>query len=289
MKFLKGLLKCLFWLLILALLVAPLGLIYQISSAEMLEYQTPTVPDLRESAYGTVVQARREDVQEYVTVSGSFVSQSFAYMDLTQRDPSLIRWLVEEGDEIQQGQVLGTYRGEDVVSELSGILEERNTYNPENAYLRVRLLEPLLLECRIPDQTLKALKRTDAALTTADGRDVRLEYTALTKNDDGTTTVRLAIDGVDYAYGQEQKELRLLTGRVYSQALVLEAKCVYQKEPGENNPWYVRRVTKEGYFVQERKVGIGYSNGELICVTGVSEGDYFDSGYKAIVEGGRGP
>ncbi len=286
MKFLKGLLKCLFWLLILALLVAPLGLIYQISSAEMLEYQTPTAPDLRESAYGTVVQARREDVLEYVTVSGNFVSQTFAYMDLTQRDPSLIRWLVEEGDEIQQGQVLGTYRGEDVISEQSGILEERNTYNPENAYLRVRLLEPLLLQCQVSDKTLKAIKQAEATLTTEDGRNVILEYAARTKNDDGTTTVRLTIDGADYAYGQVQKDLRLLTGRVYSQALVLEAKCLYQKEAGENSPWFVRKVTKEGYFVQELEVGTGYSNGELICVTGVSEGDYFDSGYKAIAEGG---
>lgn len=286
MKFLKGLLKCLFWLLILALLVAPLGLIYQISSAEMLEYQTPTAPDLRESAYGTVVQARREDVLEYVTVSGNFVSQTFAYMDLTQRDPSLIRWLVEEGDEIQQGQVLGTYRGEDVISEQSGILEERNTYNPENAYLRVRLLEPLLLQCQVSDKTLKAIKQAEATLTTEDGRNVILEYAARTKNDDGTTTVRLTIDGADYAYGQVQKDLRLLTGRVYSQALVLEAKCLYQKEAGENSPWFVRKVTKEGYFVQELEVGTGYSNGELICVTGVAEGDYFDSGYKAIAEGG---
>lgn len=286
MKFLKGLLKCLFWLLILALLVAPLGLIYQISSAEMLEYQTPTAPDLRESAYGTVVQARREDVLEYVTVSGNFISQTFAYMDLTQRDPSLIRWLVEEGDEIQQGQVLGTYRGEDVISEQSGILEERNTYNPENAYLRVRLLEPLLLQCQVSDKTLKAIKQAEATLTTEDGRNVILEYAARTKNDDGTTTVRLTIDGADYAYGQVQKDLRLLTGRVYSQALVLEAKCLYQKEAGENSPWFVRKVTKEGYFVQELEVGTGYSNGELICVTGVAEGDYFDSGYKAIAEGG---
>lgn len=286
MKFLKGLLKCLFWLLILALLVAPLGLIYQISSAEMLEYQTPTAPDLRESAYGTVVQARREDVLEYVTVSGNFISQTFAYMDLTQRDPSLIRWLVEEGDEIQQGQVLGTYRGEDVISEQSGILEERNTYNPENAYLRVRLLEPLLLQCQVSDKTLKAIKQAEATLTTEDGRNVILEYAARTKNDDGTTTVRLTIDGADYAYGQVQKDLRLLTGRVYSQALVLEAKCLYQKEAGENSPWFVRKVTKDGYFVQELEVGTGYSNGELICVTGVAEGDYFDSGYKAIAEGG---
>ncbi len=286
MKFLRGLLKCLFWLLILALLVAPLGLIYQISSAEMLEYQTPTAPDLRESAYGVVTQTRREDVQEYVTVSGTFASQTYAYQDLTQRDPSLIRWLVEEGQEIQAGQVLGTYRGEDVTAELTGILAERNTYNPENAYLRVLLLEPLTLECRVSDETRKAFSRPDADLATEDGLAVTLDYISLSRNDDGTTTVRLSIEAGDYAYGQELKNLRVFTGRVYPQALVLEAKCLYQKEPGENNPWYVRQVTKDGYFVQEQKVGVGYSNGELVCVTGVSEGDYFDSGYKAIVEGG---
>ena len=33
-------------------------------------------------------------------------------------------------------------------------------------------------------------------------------------------------------------------------------------------------------------VTIGYSNGRTVCVTGAEEGKYYDSGYKAVLEGG---
>ena len=172
MKIVKKLVSGLFWLLIIALLVAPLGLIYQISADEMEAYQTPETPVLRETSMGEACQAMRIDLRESVRVSGKFVSASYAYMELDQRTPSSIRWL-----------------------------------------------------------------------------------------------------------------LAIYTGRVYNGTLVLPEDCVYQKEDQEDAPWYVRQVTEDGFLIGEQEVQVGYSDGEYVCVTGVEEGAWFDSGYKAIAGG----
>lgn len=87
-----------------------------------------------------------------------------------------------------------------------------------------------------------------------------------------------------YAYGMEVKELKLLTGRSYLQTLILSAKCLYQKEEGPDQPWYARRVTADGYFLEEVEMEVGYSNGAVVCVSGINEGDYFDTGYQAIAK-----
>lgn len=283
MKIWKALLKGLFWVLIIALMIAPLFLIYQISNEEMQEYATPEAPYLRETAIGAARQATRQDVYEYITVSGTFTSSAYEYIELNYKTPSSIRWIVGIGDEIQEGQVLGTYKGEDVVSTLTGILVEMNTYSSD-AYLRVRLLEPVELSCRVEDQVLSILKRFDS-MTTDSGEKVTLVYASRQKNPDGTTDVRLSIESDRFTYGQEVEDLNILTGRCYNRTLVLPVSCVYQKEPGEDQPWYARKVTEDGILIQEMEVKVGYSNGEYVCVTGVQEGDWFDSGYKAIAGG----
>lgn len=283
MRFIKGLFTCIFWLLIIALMVAPLYLIYEISQAEMAEYQTPEAPVLREVSIGDVVQATRDDVAEYITVSGSFISNTYVYQELDYKYPSEIRWHVSTGDEIQEGQVLGTYRGKDVVSEATGIIDQMNAYSSD-AYLRIRLFTPVELECRVDDRTLSVLKRSEA-LATVDGSAVSLVFASSMKNADGTTNVRLSIETEKYTFGQELQELQIMTGRVYQQTIVLPADCVYQKTPGDNEPWYVRQVTENGIYIMEIEVQLGYTNGDLVCVSGITEGTYYDSGYKAVAGG----
>lgn len=285
MKVLKAILKCLFWVLILALLVAPLGLIYEISNREMEAYQAPEVPKLKEMAYGEVVQAQRTDILEYLTVSGKFTSDTFAYMELDYRYPNRIRWHYGVGDEVQEGQVLGTYNGKEILSQYTGIISEMNYYDTENSYIKINLLSPVVLECNVSSSTLSSLRRSEE-LTLSGGQAVTLLYAAQVRNPDGTTKVKLSIDNDRYYYGQELEKLDIYTGNKYMQALVLPADCLYQTEPGEDNPWYARKVTAEGQFMQEVEVGIGYSNGYHVCVTGVGEGDYFDAGYAEVVKGG---
>ena len=245
MKIMKNVLKVVFWLLIFALLLAPLGLIYEIS--------------------------------------GTFISREYAYIELTQKNPGEIRWDVQVGDEIQVDQVLGTYDGKQILSTMDGILMDINAY-ASKPYLKVQLLTGLELECNLSDKVIKQLRRAEA-LTTQDGVPVSITYIANVKNDDGSSRVLLKVESDSCFYGEAVKDLKLYTGYVYTGALVLPEKCLYQKNVGDDQPWYVRQVTEDGYFIEELEVQRGYSNGDLVCVTGIEEGTFYDNGYQVIAEG----
>ncbi len=284
MKIWKGVGKALFWLLILALLATPLALIFQLSAAELAEYEVALPPVIHDAAYGNVIQASRTDMAEYTTISGTFVSSAYAYQELDYRSPNLIRWEAAVGDPIVEGQTIGYYDDEPILAAHTGIIRQVQTY-AENAYLQVQLLEPLELECKVPDRVKSVLSRSKDSLTTEGGAAVQILYQSPIQNSDGTTTLRLAIGGMAGTFGQSLKDEKLYTGHVYQNALVLDVDCVYQKERGEDAPWFVREVDAGGSFLREVEVKLGYSDGRLVCVSGVEEGAYFDDGYKAVVEG----
>lgn len=279
MNFLKSLAKGFFWLLILCLLVAPLALIYEISAREMEQYATPTAPVFHETAYGALAQAKRMDLQDYIIVSGVFQSDTYEYMELTQQEPAKIRWAVGVGDEVLVGQILGTYSGRGIVSTVEGLVTEINVYN--DSYLKVRTFAPVVLEIQVDQKTANALNRADS-LTTEDGVAVTVVYTARIPDANGMIAMKLSFDDAYYTLGYRVKEERLYTGTSYLQVLVLPESCLYQKVAGEDEPWYVRQVSADGYLIGEHQVSRGYSNGEYCSITGINEGEYFDTGYKAL-------
>lgn len=280
----RKLAKALFWVLILTLLVLPLGLIYQISTAEMAEYAAPDSPVIRQSSIGTPVQAARMDLDLYVTVSGSFTSTEVAFMELEYKKPYDIRWIVSYGDEIQVGQVLGYYYGKEVVSTVEGTISNISTSTTE-AYLMVDRFSPLVLECSVDDAVLGSMKQFMDSLTLEDGTKVTVEYIAKAKNYDGTTTVRLSLDREGDSYGTAVEDMLVYLGTGYPQVLVLPVDCVYQKTAGEDEPWYVRQVTEDGFLISEKQVALSYSNSTMAVVSGIEEGQWFDSGYKVAVRG----
>ena len=283
MRVIKGLFICIFWILIVTLMIVPLGMVYEISLAEMEQYQPPEPPVLREMSIGGVGEAIRTDVAEYITIHGNFTSNTYIYQELDYRYPEKIRWYVSCGDEIQKGQSMGFYQGSEVTAEATGIVDEINSYG-DNAYVRIQLFTPVEFESRVDERVLSILNRS-AGLTTEDGETVTLIFASNRKNADGTTNIRMTIESEKYTYGQSVDAFRLMTGRVYYGALALPANCVYQKEPGDNNPWYVRQVTALGQYMAEIEVEIGYSNGDMVCVSGISEGTFYDSGYKVVIGG----
>ena len=279
--------KCaavLFWLLILALLLAPLGLIFQISRSELAEYQTPERPVLQQAAVGGIAMATRTSVDEYVTVSGTFTSETYVYVEMEFENPSRIRWEVSTGSEVQEGQVLGYLDDEPIVSTVTGILTSIHL-NAGDSYLKFRLFAPVVLSCRVDERTLSALEKRAESLITLKGEKVTLLFASQQKNPDGTINVRLSVDTDRYTYGEVLEGLKIQTGRSYQGVVVLPLDCVYQKVQGDAYPWYVRQVTEDGIFVQEVEVEIGYISGNQVCVNGIAEGTYYDTGYKAVAGG----
>lgn len=281
MNIVKRIARVLFWVLIIALLVSPLGILYEISQREMAEYQVHALPALTQTSIGRVLQVTRQDVQEYFTVSGVFQSSESAYQQLTIENPGLIRWEVTSGDEIQAGQVMGTYNGENVVAEFSGIIERINT--GADPYVKVKLLDKLVLEATVSKSALAIIKRS-MNMTTEAGESVRLTYTSNLKSANGDRRIQLTIDSDAYSYGTSVN-LKIYTGLSYPQVLVVHQDCVYQRNPGADNPWYVRTVTQNGEVIGEQQVEIAFTMGNLVCISGVAEGTYCDAGYKDIVGG----
>lgn len=284
MHYIKQGLTVIFWLLIIALLATPIGLIYQISRAEMAEYQTPERPVLQQGAIGGIAQATRTSMEEYVTVSGSFTSENHVYVEMEFENPNRIRWEVSSGSEVQEGQVMGYLDGEAILAPVTGILTSIHL-NSGDSYLKFRLFTPVVLSCRVDERTLSVLQKRAETLTTLEGESVKLLFASQQKNSDGTINVRLSIDTDRYTYGEVLPELMIKTGRTYQGVLVLPLECVYQKTQGDGYPWYVRQVSEEGVFLQEIEVELGYQSETMICVDGIPEGTYYDTGYKAIAGG----
>ncbi len=280
----RKVLKGLFWILIVVMLLLPLGLIYQITTAEMEEYAASDSPIIRQSSIGTPIQATRMDLDLYVTVSGSFISTEVAFMDLNYKKPYDIRWIVSYGDEIQVGQVLGYYYGEEVISTLEGTVRNIAT-STTDAYIMVDCFSPLVLECSVDDTVLNSLRQFSDTLTLEDGTNVTVDYIAKTKKTDGTTVIHLSLNREGDSYGTAVKDMIVYLGTSYPQVLVLPLDCVYQKEEGEDKPWYVREVSKDGFLISEKQVTVSYSNSTMAVVSGIEEGQWFDSGYKVVVSG----
>lgn len=279
MKYLKSALKVFFWVVIIALLAAPLGILTAISQAEMAEYEPPSAPLIRETSIGTPRQSQRMNVKEYIMVNGVFTSNEIGFQELSQAEPEKIRWIVSAGEEVQTGQVLGYYDNAEVTSEMDGILEAIHTVAGD-AYLKIRLFSPLELEASVSEETLAALRRGSDALCLTDGTAVELTYAANSKNADGSFNVRLVVHNDEAVYG-ETAGLMLYTGLEFPNALVVQSNCVYQKD----GQWYVRQVSENGSFIAEIPVQVSYDDGSYACVSGIDEGDWFDSGYKAIMGG----
>lgn len=279
MNIIKKIIPFVFWLLIAALLVAPLGLIVRLSQAEQAEFATPSVPVLQEMAVGGIYQALEVTFDELVTVSGTFISETYGYMELDYDTVSNVRWYVSVGDEIQVGQVIGMGSQGEVVSNMDGIITQMHI-STDDCYIKLRLFTPVELSCRVDARTLEILKRSRNL--ECNGAAVTLTFASRQQNADGSTDVRLSFDTDEYTYGQVAT-LSVSTGRSFDGVISLPARCVYQKSGGEQ--WYARKVTSQGIFVEEVKVEIIYSDAFNVYISGVDEGEYFDSGYQVVAGG----
>ena len=276
--------KLLFWTSIIVLLLMPLGLIYQISLSEMEEYKVSDSPVIRQSSIGSPVQARRADLDLYVTVSGTFTSTGVEFMELNYKKPYEIRWIVSYGDEIQEDQLLGYYNGKEVRSTVEGKIATIDT-SSSKPYIMVNSFVPLVLECSVDDATLKAIKQFRDSLSLEDGTTVAVAYIEKSRNSDGTTIVRFVLNREGDSYGTAVEDLVILLGTSYPQVLTLPLDCIYQKTEGEEEPWYVRQVTEDGFLISEQQVVVSYTDKTTAIVSSIEEGQWFDSGYKVVVSG----
>lgn len=276
--------KVLLALLFILLLLAPVFILYIISSYEQMQYQPAAEVELRDFAYGDICTVVRKDVEEKISVSGRVVSTSIAFIELNEyKDPYSIRFIIEEGQKIDTDEVIGYYKGDPLLSTQAGIV--KRIALGSDSYIMLESLEDLALSIECSDEKLVALfTEKELRLSTEDGLEFSVAEIEDVKNENGNTTVLLKCENNTLTYGKHYSNLKLKTGRIFPQTLVVENKCVYTLA-GEDKH-YIRRVDAYGEFIEEVEVTIGYKDEDFICVNGVPEGTYCDGGYKAVVEGG---
>lgn len=280
MNIVKRIVSVIFWLLIIALLIAPLGLIAEISRQEMQEFATPSAPVLQEVAIGGIYRSEAGSASESFKVSGTFVSNADGYMELDYETVKDARWNIDLGDEIQEGMVIGTVKGEEIVATMDGIVKQMHI-SAGDCFIKLELFTPVVLQAKVDKATLSIL-RNSRKLTAGDKKGkVSLAFASQRQNSDGTFNVLIAIDSDEFTYGQVEN-LLIFTGREFRDVVHITDRCVYQKGGSE---WYVRQVTKEGIFIKEVQVEVLYHDGSNYYVTGIGAGEYFDSGYQIIAGG----
>lgn len=287
MRILKKIASVLLVLVFIALFLAPVGMIWKISEAEQQQYLPAADEVLEDLAYGEIRQVIRTDIPETVTVSGSVVSTATKFIELDGYwDPFLLRMTVESGQTIRDGDIIGYYNGEPVLSDKTGIVKSVNIGT--DSYIWLQSLDSLALRIEVnKDAVLAALQQEDITLTDADGATYRVLEIAPAMTEAGNAVVLLSCEGKKLVYGQQHPELTLQTGRIFQQALVVEKSCVYT--PTGSDKKYVREVDDSGKFLREVEVTVGYSSEEYICISGIGEGAFCDSGYKAVVESRGNP
>lgn len=286
MRWIRKSLKILVGLVLAVLFLLPVGALVIISQMEQAQYVTAEDEQLQDMAYGKVCQVLRIDVEEYVEVSGSVISTKVSFMELKQyKEPYNIRFIVNVGDVVGAGDVIGYYQGKEVCSEVTGQIQMIDLGG--EPYIMFEAFDNLAIEIACTDDyLLSVFQRSNAELTSPEGVIYRVLKVDKASSAMGATKVWIAPEGgSSLIYGALMEDLRLYTGRVFPQSLMIEKACVYSYPGSEVK--YVRTVDRNGVFLSEVEVEVGFENGDYVSVSGVEEGTFCDSGYKAIVESGE--
>lgn len=263
-----------------ALLLMPLGCIYLITNLEIKQNSTMTVPAISQKSYGTPYPVMRLDMREFVTVSGTYASNDTVFMELPKlKNTYSARMLVEQGDYIEAEELIGY--SEDGSKEIrateSGVVRE--IHLGQWSYIKLDRVDSLVLRCFVPSNVLSSLTNNADTLTDSSGDSVELVEAAKTVSPNGTE-VLLGLSGG--MYGETAKDVKLYTGRVYTQALVANAQCLFHLST-DDETWYVRIVDENGNVLGTQAVQAGFSDGEYTCISGIPEGTLLDSGYAQIL------
>ena len=285
MRWIRKSVKILLGLVIALLFLLPVGALVIISKMEQAQYVAAENEQLQDMAYGKVYEVLRMDVEEFIEVSGSVISTKVSFMELKQyKEPYNIRFIVNVGDVVGEGDVIGYYQGKEVCSEVTGQI--RMIDFGGEPYIMFESFDHLAIEIACTDEyLLSVFQRSNAELTSADGLIYRVLKVDDASSVMGATKVWITPEGDStLIYGASVEDLRLYTGRVFPQSLMIEKACVYSYPDSEAK--YVRTVDRNGIFVSEVEVEVGFENGDYVSVSGVDEGVLCDSGYKAIVQSG---
>mgnify|MGYP000022035094 CR=1 FL=1 len=253
----------------------PVLVICLISDKEVKQYSEDKEFTFRDTVYGRVVSVERKSIKEYYSVNGKIISNKVVTIILPQDN---VHICINEGQEILKGDVIAQQGTKNIKSKYNGLIS-RVEYG-DKTIIYIDDFSDLAMECLIP----KAKMEKFDTKKFYDKKKRRVQVLKKSNMvEEGFVKILLKIPDKNCLYGQEVQGYKLYTGNQFSNCLVVNKNCVYQK--CSDRKWYIRAVTKDGIVIGENEVEIGYENDDYICITGVDSGTYCDDGYKALVEG----
>lgn len=259
----------------IVLLVFPVIMMKELSESEKEEFRQNNVFEFKEAAYGEGRTVTRTNIGEYVVVNGVATSNTYEYIDVSKYMEGKIKYIASIGEEIHKEEVIATVNNIQIKSPCNGILEDI----VQGEYIKLRNIDKLKLLCTGDGKSVDKIK---------DGKNLHLENGEKLAVDrvsnvatDNMIEVELYVDSENFMYGQTFTELKIFTGTVYEDALVVDKDCVYQKY--ENGPFFIRVLNEKLLFEGEVQVQVGFETDEYISVVNVEEGTICDAGYKELI------
>lgn len=269
----KGIKKVIFVVSMIVLYCIPIVFICLLSAFEVDKYSQDIDFEFKEMAYGEVSPVIRIDMKEYYSYDGTFINDK----EKTVEVPYNATIHVTEDEEVFADTVIATVNGNEVTAEINGIVSLIN-YG-ESITIKIKDISSLLLECQVPKDQINQFK-TDVLYDESDNKIQVVKKSNIMDN--GYIKVYLKLQGTEYYYGETVQRFPIYSGNIFHNTLVVPSNCVYKKL--DDSKYYVRQVSEAGEYLNEVEVTVGYSDGQYVCVTGVEEGTYCDSGYKAVID-----
>lgn len=257
-------------LLLATISVLPLGILWR-NQTQTAEQRKTITPVLHERAKPAATRVMLQNVIESVRIKGTFVAGEEAYQELDPKEARDIRWIVQAGERIRSGQVLGYYKGKELQAEYTGLLKELDTYS-DRPYLCYTVIEEPHLQCFVSPEQARKLREAPQIYT--ETLELQLLSVSNIRRPDGTVEVLFAVPGSICTVG-DTLELTVYTGLELKYQMVLPVSCVYQKTEGEDQPWYVYQVTQQGEPVGEIEVELGYTDGQIVCINQLEMATYY--------------
>ena len=260
----------------IAFIVLPIAMMKKLSDSEKEEYRQNNVFEFKETAYGEGRCVTRATIEEYVIVDGIVISDSYEYIDVSNYNDGQVRYNYNIGDEIYNGDAIAVADNNYLKSPCNGIIEDI----VKGDYVKVRNIDKIKLVCKGDRKSIDKIKN---------GRNLHLENGEKLVIDrvsnvavDNMMEVVINVESTDFMYGQTFTKLKVFTGTVYEDSLVIDKECVYQKY--ENGPYFVRVLNDRLFFEYELQVEVGFETDEYISIVNVEEGTICDAGYKELID-----
>lgn len=259
-----------------ALMIFPVLMMKEMSESEQTEYRQNNAYEFKEAAYGEGRVVTRNNIEEYVVVDGKVTSDIYEYIDISEGVNDRIKYMFTIGDEVYEEEIIATVDSIEIKSTCNGIIEDI----VQGEYIKICNIDEIKLVCTADRKTADKIEnKENLYLENGEKLGVNRVSNIMVNN---VIEIEMSVESGNLIYGQTFTGLKLFTGTIYEDVLVVDKECVYQKY--EDGPYYLRVLNESMLFEGEIQVQVGFETDEYISVVNVEEGTICDSGYKSLIQ-----